>query len=157
MTHSAPFRYQPALDGLRCISVVVVLLFHHGVGWMSGGYLGVSVFFTLSGFLITSLFYVEHGATGRISPAAFYSRRVKRLVPASLACLTGVAVLTHTGLLSGSSRLRGDIIAAVAQVFNWHPSLNGAPMPSSSARRAPLPTSGPSRWRSSSTGCGHSS
>ena len=120
MTHSAPFRYQPALDGLRCISVVVVLLFHHGVGWMSGGYLGVSVFFTLSGFLITSLFYVEHGATGRISPAAFYSRRVKRLVPASLACLTGVAVLTHTGLLSGSSRLRGDIIAAVAQVFNWH-------------------------------------
>ena len=51
--------YQPALDGVRALAVIVVLLFHGGVSWMTGGYLGVSVFFTLSGFLITSLLLRE--------------------------------------------------------------------------------------------------
>ncbi|MBP7888970.1 MAG: hypothetical protein KA029_07895, partial [Ilumatobacteraceae bacterium] len=55
--------YQPALDGTRALAVTAVLLFHGGVSWMSGGYLGVSVFFTLSGYLITSLLLTEHAST----------------------------------------------------------------------------------------------
>ena len=61
------FAYQPALDGVRGVAVALVMLFHAGFGWMSGGYVGVSVFFTLSGYLITSLALVEHGASGRLS------------------------------------------------------------------------------------------
>ena len=62
--------YQPALDGVRALAVIVVLLFHGGVSWMTGGYLGVSVFFTLSGFLITSLLIREtRRATGASTPA----------------------------------------------------------------------------------------
>ena len=56
--------YQPALDGVRAVAVALVLLFHLGFGWMSGGYLGVSVFFTLSGFLITCLLVTELQRTG---------------------------------------------------------------------------------------------
>ena len=76
------FARQPALDGVRAIAVALVLLFHQG--WMSGGYVGVSVFFTLSGYLITSLALVEHERTGRLDVGAFYGRRIKRLLPASL-------------------------------------------------------------------------
>ncbi|HNJ98279.1 MAG TPA: hypothetical protein PLV13_09155, partial [Ilumatobacteraceae bacterium] len=78
------FGYQPALDGLRALAVAVVLLFHQGFSWMTGGYVGVSVFFTLSGYLITSLLLIEHHSTGRVRYGAFYVRRVKRLLPASL-------------------------------------------------------------------------
>ena len=62
--------YQPALDGVRAVAVAMVLLFHGGVGWMGGGYIGVSVFFTLSGYLITSLLLAESDATGSTSASA---------------------------------------------------------------------------------------
>lgn len=71
--------YQPALDGVRAVSVIAVLLFHAGLSWMTGGYLGVSVFFTLSGFLITRLLLAEHERTGRIDPVTFYTRRARRV------------------------------------------------------------------------------
>jgi peptidoglycan/LPS O-acetylase OafA/YrhL len=85
--------YQPALDGLRGVAVTLVLLFHGGFSWMTGGYVGVSVFFTLSGFLITGLLLAEHDVSGRLSLRSFYARRVRRLLPASLFCLAAVAVL----------------------------------------------------------------
>ena len=68
--------YQPALDGVRALAVAAVLLFHAEVPGFSGGYLGVSVFFTLSGYLITTLLLTEHATTGRISMPGFYARRV---------------------------------------------------------------------------------
>ena len=111
--------YQPALDGLRALAVVMVLCFHHGWNWMRGGYVGVSVFFTLSGFLITTLLLNEHDRAGRISPARFYQRRIKRLMPASLVCLVGICVLSWVHWLPASDRLRGDVAAAALQVFNW--------------------------------------
>ena len=77
-----PFKlgYRPALDGLRAIAVLAVLAFH--AGWIPGGFLGVDVFFTLSGFLITTLLCEEHARTATISIRGFYIRRARRLLPA---------------------------------------------------------------------------
>jgi peptidoglycan/LPS O-acetylase OafA/YrhL len=111
--------YQPALDGVRALAVAAVLLFHGEVSWMRGGYLGVSVFFTLSGFLITSLLLVEHSTTGTVSPAAFYTRRARRLLPASLLCLVAVALFAAAGEFPGVSDLRRDLLGALLQVENW--------------------------------------
>ncbi len=115
----ATIAYQPALDGVRAIAVIAVLLFHGEVSWMSGGYLGVSVFFTLSGFLITSLMLAEHAATGTVSASAFYSRRVRRLLPASVLCLLLVSAFAAGGAFDGVDHLRRDIVGAALQVFNW--------------------------------------
>ena len=72
--------YQPALDGLRAVAVALVLFFHGGFSWMTGGYVGVSVFFTLSGFLITRLLLAEQQSSGRVDIRAFWVRRVRRLM-----------------------------------------------------------------------------
>ncbi len=113
------FAYQPALDGVRAVAVLLVLVYHAGFGWMSGGYVGVSVFFTLSGFLITTLALVEHDRAGRIDVGAFYSRRVRRLLPASLLCLAGVIIAARLHQFDGITELRRDLWAALAQVYNW--------------------------------------
>ncbi|CAB4871355.1 unannotated protein [freshwater metagenome] len=123
MSSPAPYRarvpYQPALDGVRSVAVVMVLLFHGGVSWMGGGYFGVSVFFTLSGFLITSLLYREFDSTRRIGPAAFYARRAKRLLPASVVCLSAVSVMAANSAWNGVDHLKRDLLSAVGQVANW--------------------------------------
>ncbi|MFT3853944.1 MAG: acyltransferase family protein [Ilumatobacteraceae bacterium] len=111
--------YQPALDGVRALAVIVVLLFHGGVSWMTGGYLGVSTFFTLSGFLITSLLVREAAGSGRIDAGRFYARRARRLLPASLVCLAAVCLLAAGGAFDGVSGMRGDVLGALLQVFNW--------------------------------------
>jgi peptidoglycan/LPS O-acetylase OafA/YrhL len=110
---------EPALDGLRAVAVALVLLFHGDVSWMPGGYLGVSLFFTLSGFLITRLLLAEVEATGTIGVGAFYARRARRLLPASLLCLAGVVVAARLGEFDGVAHLRRDLLGALAQVYNW--------------------------------------
>ena len=111
--------HQPALDGVRALAVTMVLLFHGGVSWMRGGYFGVSVFFTLSGFLITSLLVREHESTSRISPGAFYMRRAKRLLPASTLCLAVISVMATRDAWEGANHLRRDAVGALFQVANW--------------------------------------
>lgn len=111
--------YQPALDGTRAFAVAAVLVFHGGVSWMSGGYLGVSVFFTLSGYLITSLLMTEHQRSGKIDAAAFYTRRARRLLPASLVCIVAVCLMAWAGWFTGVANLKRDVLGAVFQVFNW--------------------------------------
>jgi peptidoglycan/LPS O-acetylase OafA/YrhL len=110
---------QPALDGVRALAVALVVLFHAGFGFMPGGYVGVSVFFTLSGFLITRLLLHEHAASGTISFGGFYARRLRRLVPASLLCVAAVVVARLFGAYSRVDGLRVDVVGAVLQVFNW--------------------------------------
>src|SRR5215217_6766617 len=112
--------YWPALDGLRGLAVAAVLLFHGGVDVLPGGFLGVSLFFTLSGFLITTLLVAERADTGRIDVTAFWGRRARRLLPALLLTLAGVvvfgALLADPGQLA---RLRGDVLAGLGYVANW--------------------------------------
>jgi peptidoglycan/LPS O-acetylase OafA/YrhL/lysophospholipase L1-like esterase len=113
------FAYQPALDGVRALAVTAVLLFHADVAGFGGGYLGVSVFFTLSGFLITSLLIREHRRAGRIDASGFYARRARRLLPASALCLVGIIVLADLGAWDQVTHLRRDLWGAALQVFNW--------------------------------------
>ena len=112
--------YQPGLDGLRAVAVIVVLVFHSELGWMPGGFLGVSVFFTLSGFLITTLLLAEIDREGRVDLPAFWERRLRRLLPASLLTIIGVS-FAAVWLSSPveQSRLRGDALAAVFYAGNW--------------------------------------
>jgi peptidoglycan/LPS O-acetylase OafA/YrhL len=120
MPNRQTIAYQPALDGVRAFAVLAVLLFHAEVPGFGGGYLGVSVFFTLSGYLITSLLLREHDASGRIDLAAFYSRRVRRLLPASVLCLVGVVLLASlTDLFDGVANLRAHVLGSLFQVANW--------------------------------------
>ncbi len=162
MPHRPSIAYQPALDGVRAVAVTAVLLFHGGVPGFEGGYLGVSVFFTLSGYLITSLLLQEHHRTGAIDLPGFYSRRLRRLLPASTLCLAGIALLAaFTGVFDGVANLRTHLLGSLFQVANWvflvgdgsYQDLLAAP--AGPCHRSS--TSGRSRSRSSSTGCGHRS
>ncbi len=92
----------PALDGVRGIAIVIVLLYHHSTTWMTGGELTVSMFFTLSGFLITRLMVGEWDSSGSISLKRFYERRARRLFPASFIVLLLVALVWT--LFPGSGR-----------------------------------------------------
>jgi peptidoglycan/LPS O-acetylase OafA/YrhL len=125
-TRAAPFRHQPALDGVRGLAVAGVLLYHGGVGWLPGGYLGVDAFFVLSGYLITSLLVAEWRSTGTISLRAFWARRARRLLPALFGVLAGVLVYAAVAMPSTDlGALRGDAVATLLYVANWRAVLSG--------------------------------
>ncbi|MEZ5144346.1 MAG: acyltransferase family protein [Acidimicrobiales bacterium] len=112
--------YQPALDGLRGLAVLAIFAFHAGFTWAPGAFLSVSTFFTLSGFLITFLLLAEHERHGRIDRRAFWTRRARRLLPASLVTIAGIVLAA--ALFADAAqlqRLRGDVLAALAYVANW--------------------------------------
>jgi peptidoglycan/LPS O-acetylase OafA/YrhL len=111
-------RYRPELDGLRAVAVVLVLAYHLDPSAVPGGFLGVSVFFTLSGFLITTLLLAEHERAGRIDLRGFWGRRLRRLAPASLVCI-GATVLVFSATGRATPSLRGDALAALGDVANW--------------------------------------
>jgi peptidoglycan/LPS O-acetylase OafA/YrhL len=114
-------RFRPDIEGLRAIAIVAVLLCHAGVPFLAGGYVGVDVFFVISGFLITKLLIGELDRTGTISLRGFYARRAKRLLPLSAVLLVSVAVLSMI-LLSPlrNTEVAGDITASALYVANWH-------------------------------------
>jgi peptidoglycan/LPS O-acetylase OafA/YrhL len=112
--------YEPALDGIRALAVGAVLLYHLDVDWAAGGFLGVEVFFVLSGFLITGLLFGEWRRTGRVDLVAFYRRRARRLLPALFLLLIVVVALGAVALHDELGRLRGDVLAALTYVTNWY-------------------------------------
>jgi peptidoglycan/LPS O-acetylase OafA/YrhL len=115
-----------AFDGLRGLAVVAVLLFHSQLAAARGGFLGVSAFFTLSGYLITSLLLAEHTRTNRISLRAFWIRRGRRLLPAAYVALAGILAFGATIATVDQARaLRGDVLSALTYVANWHFYLSG--------------------------------
>jgi peptidoglycan/LPS O-acetylase OafA/YrhL len=111
--------YLPGVDGLRALAVAAVILYHQDFGWARGGFLGVEVFFVVSGFLITTLLMREWGRTGGIGLRGFWARRARRLLPALLAMLLVVFVLGSLFVPDAAKELRGDTIAALAYVANW--------------------------------------
>jgi len=118
-SRSRTIGYQPALDGVRALAVAMVLVFHLDLGFYEGGYVGVSVFFTLSGFLITTLLLREHERTGTVSVRDFYLRRVRRLLPASLCCTALVGAAAAAGWYDRSGDLRPSLLGTLLQVQNW--------------------------------------
>jgi peptidoglycan/LPS O-acetylase OafA/YrhL len=112
--------YLPGLDGLRALAVIAVLLYHAGLPWMPGGFLGVEVFFVISGYLITSLLLKEWRHRGRIHLRAFWLRRARRLLPALYLLLVVTLTFAVVFLPSEVTRLRGDAIAALGYVTNWY-------------------------------------
>ncbi len=116
-----------ALDGLRGLAVTAVIVNHLRPSSLRGGWLGVDVFFVLSGFLITSILLAEHDRDGRIDLRRFYSRRARRLLPALFLLLVAVAVVARVAPgTPGFSGLRADGLAALGYVANWHFVLAGA-------------------------------
>lgn len=110
----------PGLDGLRGVAVLAVIGYHLNLGnFLPAGFLGVDIFFTVSGFIITALLLQEHARTGRVDFRAFYLRRARRLFPAALAMLLVLVALTPLLLPAALVRLREDLPAAFLYVSNW--------------------------------------
>lgn len=112
-------RHITALDGARGAAVIAVLLFHGGV--LRGGYLGVDLFFVLSGYLITSILLAETARSGTIGLGGFWARRARRLLPALFLML--VAVCAYAIFIAKPTELnqiRGDFLATLGYVANWH-------------------------------------
>lgn len=116
--HGRTIRFD--IEGMRTIAVGLVLIAHAGVPFLAGGFIGVDVFFVLSGFLITGLLAREVAQSGRVNLANFWSRRVKRLLPASATVLVFSAVVTYLYLpITQRKDFGGDIVSAALYVVNW--------------------------------------
>ena len=114
-------RYRPEIDGLRAIAVTSVLLFHAGLGVTSGGFVGVDIFFVISGYLITSIIMKELSTSSSFSYLRFYERRARRLIPPFIPVLA--FSLIGAFLLMPEDQLKGFIknaYAAIAFLSNWH-------------------------------------
>jgi peptidoglycan/LPS O-acetylase OafA/YrhL len=109
----------PALDGLRAVAVALVLADHGGLPGLAGGFLGVDIFFVLSGFLITSLLLDELGRTGRIDLGGFWIRRALRLLPALVVMVLLVGLGREFFSPEAVAGLRDDAVAAFCWVANW--------------------------------------
>lgn len=119
--------YQPGLDGLRAISVIAVIFYHAGFGWMHGGFLGVEVFFVVSGYLITSLLLQEQETTGTIRLSQFWLRRARRLLPALFAVLIAIGVwMALFGSAQQQSDLHRDYLPGIFYFANWGQIVGGA-------------------------------
>lgn len=113
--------FRPDIEGLRAVALGAVLLCHAGLPLAAGGYVGVDIFFVISGFLITRLLLAELEGTGGISLTRFFARRAKRLLPSLAVVLLAVAVLSY--LIFSPVRgveVAGDITSSALYVVNWH-------------------------------------
>ncbi len=110
----------PGLDGMRAIAVVAVMLYHANHTWLSGGFLGVEVFFVISGYLITLLLIGEHERTGRVSLGQFWLRRFRRLLPAVLTMMGALAVYMALFNRAPQGRTRGDFLGGIFYSSNWY-------------------------------------
>lgn len=110
----------PALDGLRALAVMAVVLYHGEVSGLPGGFLGVEVFFVISGYLITALLISERQRTGGTDYLAFWARRARRLLPALFALAAAVGLVWVLFVPSEVARIRGDFVAALTYVTNWY-------------------------------------
>jgi len=131
-------RHIGGIDGLRAIAVLTVILYHAEVPGFGGGFLGVDIFFVISGFLITGLLAEEYGRNGAISLRSFWWRRIRRLAPALLMTLAATAIAVRLLAPGEFGRLRGEFVAALTYVSNWYLIHQGVSYFDSFARPSPL-------------------
>jgi peptidoglycan/LPS O-acetylase OafA/YrhL len=112
--------YLPGLDGMRALAVVAVMVYHANPDWLPGGFLGVEVFFVISGYLITLLLISERERTYRISLRTFWLRRARRLLPALFTMMAIVVTWTALFQPRALGQLRGDVIAGLFYVSNYY-------------------------------------
>jgi peptidoglycan/LPS O-acetylase OafA/YrhL len=117
--------YVAGFDGLRAVALLAILAFHQGYDLVSGGFLGISSFFTLSGFLVATLLLAEWSQVGGVAVPRFWERRARRLIPPLVAVLAGVVALQVTLRIGAGPRFRGDLVAAAAQILNWRFAIGG--------------------------------
>ena len=147
----------PGLDGVRALAVLTVIGFHEGASGLRGGFLGVDIFFVLSGFLITDLLIARYDRAGRLNLADFWTRRARRLLPALAVMLVVVTAAAAVIEPAQEASLRLALLAAATYTSNWYQILHHvctSPRSARSRRRRHLITCG--RWpsRSSSTWSG---
>jgi peptidoglycan/LPS O-acetylase OafA/YrhL len=121
MAPDSKHEFRPDIEGLRAVAIGAVLLCHAGIPLAAGGFVGVDVFFVISGFLITRLLLGEVARTGSVSLPRFYARRVKRLLPLSallLAVVAALSLLLFSPVRAGE--VAGDIVSAATYTANWH-------------------------------------
>jgi peptidoglycan/LPS O-acetylase OafA/YrhL len=143
------------VQGIRAVAVGLVILGHAGVPWLGGGFIGVDVFFVVSGFLITSLLISGAAASGRVRLVAFYARRARRILPAATVVL--VATTLYSAAVLSAARVERVADDALWSVFFAATCTLPRSEPTTSRRdgpHRPCSTSGHLRYRSSSTWCG---
>ncbi|MDD9369488.1 MAG: acyltransferase family protein [Acidimicrobiales bacterium] len=116
---SRPLGYMPALDGLRAVAVALVMAYHLGYSGAAGGYIGVEVFFVLSGWLVCVLLVNEHQRTGIIGITSFWLRRARRLLPALVTVIVGTLAVASVSAPGQLATLRSHGFAALAYHLNW--------------------------------------
>ena len=118
--------YLPGLDGMRAFAVVAVMIYHANSSWLKGGFIGVEVFFVISGYLITLLLISEHEKLGLVDMKSFWIRRFRRLLPALFVMMTLLSVWTALFEREALGQLRGDILAGIFYISNWYQIFIGA-------------------------------
>ena len=120
--------YEPSLDGLRALSVIAVICYHAGFTWMHGGFVGVEVFFVVSGYLITALLLDERDRSRRTNLPQFWLRRARRLLPALFMMLMVTAVWAMiAGSAADRAQLRRDLPWSIFYAGNWGQIVGGVP------------------------------
>jgi len=114
------FPYMPGIDAMRALAVLAVFGYHAGLGWLPGGFLGVDVFFVISGYLITSLLLREFRGTGKIELARFWIRRARRLLPAVGVLIAVAMIVSAIADPNKIDQTRGDALASLFYFANWH-------------------------------------
>ena len=112
-------RRLPGLDGLRGIAVLAVVIYHADISALVGGFLGVDVFFVLSGFLITNLLLAELSQTNTINRKNFYLKRIRRLLPALILVLIASVLVSGLVVTDAAYQVRRDLPWAITFALNW--------------------------------------
>ena len=124
---TSSIKYRPEIDGLRALAILPVVLFHSGVSWLPGGFVGVDVFFVISGFLITSIL-LHAEPTGSYSLLTFWSRRIRRILPAFLTVLLSAAIVSATLIHTSDAAQFGTqglaAITSLANIYYWKLGMN---------------------------------